>query len=125
MSLVLDAGAFVAYERGERTIRVLLEAAAATEDPVRTSAAVVAQVWRQPGRQVALGRLLRGIDEIALSPTRARAIGALLRLSRTDDIVDASLVELAENGDEILTSDPDDLLQIANHSGKTLIITPI
>jgi hypothetical protein len=38
---------------------------------------------------------------------------------------DASLVELARDGDEILTEDPDDLLRLANHSGKTLVITPL
>lgn len=125
MSLVLDAGALIAYERGDRTIHAFLLAAAASGDVVKTSAAVVAQVWRRGARQVALARLLRGVDEIALTPQRGRAVGALLQLSRSADVVDAALVELADNGDEILTSDPKDILRIANHSGKTLIITPV
>ena len=37
----------------------------------------------------------------------------------------AAIVELADHGDEILTSDPKDILRIANHSGKTRIITPV
>ena len=125
MSLVLDAGALIAYERGDRTIHAFLVHASEQEDPVKTSAAVVAQVWRDPARQVALSKLLLGVEEIALTPQRARAIGALLRLSRTSDVVDASLVELARDGDEILTEDPDDLLHLANESGKTLVLTRV
>ena len=125
MSLILDAGAFIAYERGNRTVHAFLLAATEAADPVRTAAAVVAQVWRDGPRQVTLARLLRGIDEVPLTPARARAIGALLRLSRSDDVCDAALVELANNGDEILTSDPHDIARIANHSGKTIVVTPL
>jgi predicted nucleic acid-binding protein len=49
----------------------------------------------------------------------------LLRRARSADVVDATLVELARDGDEIVTGDPDDLLQLARHSGKTLVITPV
>ncbi|MBA3391007.1 MAG: hypothetical protein H0T89_00095 [Deltaproteobacteria bacterium] len=125
MSLVLDAGAFIAYERGDRTVHAFLLKAAEAEDSVKTSTGVVSQVWRDGARQVALAQLLRGVEEIALTPQRARAIGELLRLARSTDVVDASLVELARDGDEILTGDPDDLLQLANQSGKTLVITPV
>jgi hypothetical protein len=60
-----------------------------------------------------------------LTPERARAIGELLERARTADVVDASLVELAAAGDRILTSDPGDLLRLANHSGKAIQIIPI
>ena len=125
MSLILDSGAFIAYERGDRSVQAFLVRATESDIAVRTSTAIVAQVWRDGSRQATLTRLLRGVDEVALTQQRARSIGALLRASRTDDIADAALVELAEHGDEILTSDPDDILRIADHSGKTLIITPI
>lgn len=125
MSLILDAGALIAYERGNRTVQAFLEKASEAEDPVRTSTGVVAQVWREPSRQVSLSQLLRGVEEIPLTPDRARAVGVWLRLAGARDVVDASLIELARDGDEILTDDPDDLVQLANHSGKTLVITPI
>jgi predicted nucleic acid-binding protein len=125
MSIVLDAGALIAFERGDRTIQAYLDLAADTGDPVRTSAAVVAQVWRGGARQALLSRLLQGLEEIALTPQRGRAIGELLRLARTSDVCDASLIELADSGDEILTSDPDDLEQVAAVSGKILTITAV
>jgi len=125
VSLILDAGAFIAYERGNRVVRAFLMAAADSGDAVKTSTAVVAQVWRQSSRQVALGRLLRGVEEVPLTPERARAAGTLLARARSVDVVDAAVVEMSQNGDEILTSDPEDLLRLANHGGKTLIITPI
>lgn len=125
MSLILDAGALIAYERGSRTVQAFLVGAAESEIAVKTSTGVVAQVWRQSARQVALAKLLRGVEEIELTPHRAREVGRLLGLARSVDVIDASLVELAAHGDEILTSDPDDLLRIARCSGKTLIVTPV
>ncbi|HVV85628.1 MAG TPA: hypothetical protein VHE35_21355 [Kofleriaceae bacterium] len=125
MSLILDAGALIAYERGNRTVTAFLLDAAAAENTVKTSTGVVAQVWRNGARQAALAGLLQGVDEVELTPRRAREIGRLLGQARTTDVVDASLVELAADGDEILTSDPHDLLRVARASGKTLIITPV
>lgn len=125
MSLILDAGALIAYERKSRIMQAHLHLASEQGDTVRTSTAVIAQVWRESARQVLLVRLLRGVEEVPLTSSRARAAGALLRLARRDDIVDAAVIELAANGDEILTSDVDDLVALAEHSGKTLIVTPV
>lgn len=125
MSLVLDAGALIAYERGSRLVQAFLVDAVASEVAIKTSTGVVAQVWRQGARQVALAKLLRGVEELALTQARAREVGRLLGLARRVDVIDGSLIELAASGDEILTSDPDDLVHLARHSGKTLIITPV
>ena len=125
MSLILDAGALIAYERKSRAVQAHLLLAIEHGDAVKTSTAVIAQVWRESARQVVLGRLLRDVEEVPLTSSRARAAGALLRLARRKDIVDAAVIELAANGDEILTSDPHDLVVLAEHSGKTLIITPV
>ena len=125
MSLLLDAGALIAHERRDPRLRAYLVAADAEETTLRTSAAVVAQVWRDGGRQARLAQLLRSVDEVALTPERGRAIGALLARARVHDVVDAALVELAENGDEILTSDPDDLRRLVHASGKRLVITRV
>ena len=125
MSLILDAGALIAYERASRTVQAFLVAAAESGDSVKTSTGVIGQVWRNGARQVPLGQLLRGVEEIPLSSQRACACGILLGLAGSTDVVDASIVELAVSGDEILTSDPSDILRLANYSGKTLIITPV
>ena len=125
MALILDAGAFIAYERGDREIKAAIETAVESKDSIKTSVAIVAQVWRDAATQVVLSRLLRGVEEIQLSSKRARAVGDLLRRSHSEDIADAALVEIAANGDEILTSDPDDIRRVAAHSGKRLVITEV
>ncbi len=125
MSLVLDAGALIAYERGDPVVRAYIERAERTETTVSTTTAVVAQVWRDPAKQARLARLLRGVDEDELTGARARAVGLLLRTSGTADIVDASIVDLAEDGDEVLTGDPDDIVALAVAAAKTLIVTPV
>jgi hypothetical protein len=125
LSLILDAGALIAYERGSRIVQGHLELARSAKNPVKTTTAVVAQVWRHASRQVVLAKLLRGLDEVAFSPSRARAAGILLGVARKEDVVDVSLIEIAVDGDEILTSDPKDLNPLASASGKTLIVTRV
>jgi hypothetical protein len=123
MSLLLDAGALIAYERTDSKILGHVKVAREGAVPIKTSTAVVAQVWRHASKQVALARFLRGVEEIALTAQRARDVGILLALARRSDVVDAALVEIAVHGDEILTSDPADIAHLATASGKTLIVT--
>lgn len=123
MTLLLDAGALIAYERRSRTVRALVEEAQRRDERVCTSTAVVAQVWRGGPRQARLTLLLRGVDEVPLTSARARPIGALLAMSGTADVVDASVVDIANDGDEVLTSDPQDIGSLAEAAGKTLIVT--
>jgi hypothetical protein len=125
VSLILDAGAFIAYKRGDDAVRAFLERAERTETTVATTTGVVAQVWRTPATQVRLVRLLRGVEEAELSGPAARAVGILLREAATSDVVDASIIDLAQDGDEVLTSDPDDIELLAAAAGKTLIVTPM
>lgn len=125
MSLIFDTGAFIAYERSDVFMRALIASAAEKRTRIRTSTTIVAQVWRDGARQARLTRILRSVEEVAFTPSRARAVGALLRVAKTADIADAAIVELAEDGDEVLTSDQADIVRVANHSGKTLIITPV
>lgn len=125
MSLVLDAGALLAYERGDRTVRAFLERANRAGVDVCTTSGAVAQVWRNGARQVRLTRLLPRVHELELTREAARRVGVLLARAKASDVVDASVVDAAVDGDEILTSDPDDLRTLAQASGRTLIITPI
>ena len=125
MTLLLDAGALVAYERGDKIVQAHLERASRTGTSVRTTTGVVAQVWRNGSRQVRLGRLLRGVAEVELSRAQARRIGPLLGAAGRSDVVDASIVDAALDGDEILTSDPEDIAALASSSGRTLIVTRV
>jgi hypothetical protein len=115
--LVLDAGALAAVERGSRDVIALIKRERLAERTPITHGGIVGQVWRGGGRQANLARLLPGLDVVALDADLGRRAGALLARSRTTDVIDAALALLAQDGDEILTSDPDDLRVLVAASG--------
>jgi len=122
-ALILDAGAMAAVDRADREVIALLRAAERHGLELRTSAMVVAQVWRdRHGRQVNLARLLRGVDVRAVSPGDGRAAGILQAAAGTADAIDATLVLLAAPGDRILTSDPGDLTRLAGAAGNRPVV---
>jgi hypothetical protein len=125
MALVLDAGALIAYERGDRVVAGFIDDAQARQVPVVASSAVVAQVWRSGARQARVARLLLFTDEHPLDASRSRAVGKLLGASATSDVVDAAVVEIAADGDEILTGDPADIIRIARAAGRRVAVIPI
>jgi predicted nucleic acid-binding protein len=92
---------------------------------LRTSAIVIAQVWRSPaGKQAGVAKLLRSVNVRPVDEKMGRDAGALLAKARTDDPIDATVVLIARSGDRILTSDPEDIDRLAWSSGKKLIIVP-
>ena len=104
-ALVLDAGALVAIDRDDRSMIARLRVAQQRRVELRTNAMVAAQVWRdRHGRQANLARLLRAVDH-----QDGRQASVLLGQAGTPAPIDACVVLLAEPGDRILTSDPDDL----------------
>ena len=114
MTLILDAGAFVAWERGKSSVAALLKVEWAAERVPVTHAGVIGQVWRGgAGRQAGLAKLLGGIDVRPLDEPLGRRAGMLLGAVRRRDVVDAALVLLARDGDVIVTSDPDDIVPLA------------
>jgi hypothetical protein len=115
--LVLDAGALVAVERIDRDVIALIKRERLAGRAPLTHGGVVGQVWRGGGRQANLARLLPGLDIVALDAAFGRRAGTLLGRSRTSDVIDAALALLAQDGDEILTSDPDDLRVLVAASG--------
>lgn len=115
--LVLDAGALVGVERGSRDVIALIKRERLAGRAPVTHGGVVAQVWRGGARQASLARLLPGLDVVALGADLGRRAGVLLARSRTADVIDAALALLAHDGDEILTSDADDLRVLVAASG--------
>ena len=118
MSLVLDSGALVALERNERQMWIRLKAAQLDGDLPLTHAGVLGQVWRGGPRQARLSQALGGIDIRPLDEPLGRAAGRLLGSAGLADIIDAGVVLLAIDGDEIVTVDHDDLEQLAAASGR-------
>jgi hypothetical protein len=112
--VVLDAGAFIALERKNRTMVSLARLFIEERTPLVTSASVVAQVWRGGGnRQVPVAFLLRRTRVVDLSYAVARTLGRMLGATGGSDPVDAHVVFLArERGWPVLTSDMGDLQAI-------------
>jgi hypothetical protein len=110
--LVLDSGVFVAVDRGDRDVAADLSVAQAANVPLLTSAGVVAQVWRGGPRQARLARLLSSVEVHGLSPDDAKELGLLLGANAMADVVDAHVASLARAGDQVLTSDPDDISRL-------------
>lgn len=122
-ALVLDAGALVAVDRGDRAMIARLRVAQQHGVELRSNAMVVAQAWRdRHGRQASLARLLRAVDVRAVYHQDGRQAGALLGVTGTTDPIDATVVLLADPGDRILTSDPDDLTRLAAAAANRAVI---
>lgn len=117
MTLVLDSGAFIALERGDRDVAALIAREHRAGRVPRTHGGVVAQVWRGEARQSLVARLLDGTEVAPLDEELGRRSGILLERSGRADVVDAAVVLLAGDDDEILTSDPRDLAGLAAASG--------
>jgi hypothetical protein len=118
MSLVLDAGAFLAVERADRdTFALIKRELAAGRVPV-THGGVVGQIWRGgAGKQANVARLLGAVVIAPLDESLGRRAGVLLAEARAADVVDAAVVLLARDGDTILTSDAGDLQPLAEAAG--------
>lgn len=124
-ALVLDAGAFIAVDRNDRSMIARLRVAQLHGYELRTSAIVIAQVWRSPGgKQAGVGKLLRAVDVRSVDEQMGRDAGLLLAKARVKDPIDATVVLVAHSGDRILTSDPGDIAHLASSSGKRLAIVP-
>jgi hypothetical protein len=107
--LVLDAGALVALERGDREVHKDIQDALRVGNPVRTNANVVAQVWRNGARQARLAKALRQVTIDPITEEDGYRAGQLLGATHTKDVVDATVALRARSGDRVYTSDPGDL----------------
>jgi hypothetical protein len=124
-ALVLDAGAFVAVERADREMVARLRAAERGGLELRSNGAVVAQVWRDAsGRQASLSRLLRSVDVRAVDRALGQGAGVLLGRAGRGDPVDATVVAIANAGDRIATSDPEDIRALVVASGRAILVLP-
>jgi len=112
---VLDAGALIALDRGNKRMIALLQRALTQGRAFRVPAGVVAQAWRNGRVQVALARFLRSeeVEIVPLDGEFARACGELCAATNSPDVIDASVVILArERRDPVVTSDPNDLRRL-------------
>lgn len=113
--IVLDAGALIALDRGDKRMIALLHRALAQGRAFRVPAGVVGQVWRDGRLQVTPARFLRSeeVEIVPLDEHLARSCGELCAAANLPDVIDASVVIVArERRDPIVTSDPNNLRRL-------------
>jgi predicted nucleic acid-binding protein len=113
--IVFDAGGLIALERNDRRVFSILDTALEDGDRIIVPATALAQVIRNPARQVRLWRMIQfdKTEVIPLDGSQAQAVGALLARTSTSDITDAHVVICAQTaGYAIVTSDPIDLKRL-------------
>ena len=126
MSVILDAGASVALERNDRAMWRRLKAARQSGNRPVTHGGAIAQVWRGGvGRQARLARALHGVETVPLDEELGRRAGVLLARSGLIEAVDAALAAMADHSDQIVTSDPDDLLTLVTVTGRRVDVIAI
>ena len=115
MPIVLDTGALIAIDRGDRDVLSRLQTAFDNGNEVLAPAGAVGQSWRHPNRQVLLSRTLKRCDEVPLDGSIARSSGQLCGQTGTSDVIDASFaISVADSSHHdseviLLTSDLRDM----------------
>jgi len=72
-----------------------------------------------------MARLLAGTDVAPIDNVLGRRAGMLLARSGQSDAIDATVVCLAADGDDILTSDPGDLRALAQAAEIHVELVPV
>jgi hypothetical protein len=126
VSLILDAGALLAIERGDRAMARRLKAELLAGARPQTHGGVVAQTWRGGGaRQARLARALPALEVASLDDDLGRRAGVLLGRAGRSDAIDAAVVALADHADRIVTSDPDDINHLVATLGLRVDVIPV
>ena len=115
MTIVLDAGALIAVERGDRATAAVIEVARRDGRGIVVPAGVVAQIWRGGTRQARVARLLDApeVHVEALTDAGARGAGTLCGACGTSDVIDASVVIAARrHRAPVISSDRGDLTRL-------------
>jgi predicted nucleic acid-binding protein len=111
--LTLDAGALIAYERGEERVREILALAYSRGMVPTVPAVALAEVWRGDAKDARVARLLKACSIETLDERLARAAGRLRRAIPGAGTIDACIaVGVSQRIDAIATSDPDDLRRL-------------
>jgi predicted nucleic acid-binding protein len=121
--LILDAGAVIAWSRGDQRARALLREALARNMELRVPVVVLAETLRGGPRDAPVNRVLKATGIAPTEATTGRIAGRLLgrtgRRNAPDALVAAET--LRTPGSVVLTSDPDDLGELLVDTGVDII----
>lgn len=111
---VYDAGVLLAIDGNDRRMWAIHHLAVEEGRRLLVPSIVVGQAWRDPRRQVQLGRFLRSCEIVPVSLELAKTAGILCGKAGTQDVVDASVVTVAlACGAIVFTSDPEDIAHLS------------
>jgi predicted nucleic acid-binding protein len=121
--LTLDAGALIAYERGDERVREILAVSYARGLLPTVPAVALAEVWRGDAKDARVARLLKACFVETLEEGSARTAGSLRRSTPGAGTVDACIaVGVRRRGDAIATSDPRDMRALLGPSFTVLAV---
>lgn len=113
MGWTLDSGVLIAADRGDRRFWEFWDLPSDEGELPSVLAVVLTEVWRG-ARNANLARALRGCEIDPVDEELAKAAGVLCGRAGTDDPIDALVVaSAARRGDDIVTTDPEDLRALA------------
>ncbi|HEY0689040.1 MAG TPA: PIN domain-containing protein [Kribbella sp.] len=119
-TIVYDTGALLAAERRSPDLLALHNELTAAHIRPLVPVVVLAQAWRG-GPQHQISRALKGCDILPDDQRTGRAAGVVCKSSGTTDVVDAIVVVTAvQQQASVVTSDPDDLTNLAESIGVKL-----
>lgn len=121
--LTLDAGALIAYERGQEHIRKILAVGYERGFVPTIPAIALAEVWRGDAKDARIARLLKACSIEVVDERLARAAGSLRRATPGTNAVDACIaVGVRQRSDAIATSDPDDMRALLGNGFTILVV---
>ena len=121
--LTLDAGALIAYERGDARVREILATAYARGFVPTIPAIALAEVWRGDAKDARVARLLKASAIEVVDERSAREAGRLRRATSGAGTIDACIaVGVRKRGDAIATSDPDDMRTLLGPGFTILVV---
>jgi predicted nucleic acid-binding protein len=108
--LTLDAGALIAYERGDERMRAILEVAYERGLVPTIPVIALSEVWRGDAKDARVARLMKACSIEVVDEQLARAAGSLRRKTRKGSAIDACIaVGVRRRRDALATSDPRDM----------------
>lgn len=113
--LILDSGAVIGWSRGDPRVRSHVREALTRGAVVDVPVVVLAETLRGGSRDAPVNRVLKAVGVTATTPATGRSAGALLGRTggrNTADALVASEALHAGPGSVVLTSDPDDLVEL-------------
>ena len=114
LALTFDTGALIALERGDKRMRVVLDAATRDDVTITVPAVVVAEWWRGHGRR--REAILASVDVEETSEQLARIAGEAMAALPGTTVVDAIVMaSAAQRGGIVYTSDVEDMARLRSH----------